>query len=86
MKPTTYSSSKHRSTHGRPAVATLGALSVAAIAWSQSSSPRPIAGQQTPQDLVNALHAAFGEHHARAVHAKGILLEGSFAPPSRPRH
>ena len=27
---------------------------------------------------MDALHVAFGEHHARAVHAKGILLEGSF--------
>jgi catalase len=35
---------------------------------------------ESSQDLVNALHTAFGEHHARAVHAKGILLEGSFTP------
>ncbi len=34
----------------------------------------------TPQDLVDDLHAAFGVHHARAVHAKGILLEGTFTP------
>lgn len=34
----------------------------------------------TPADLVNALHSAFGEHHARAVHAKGIIFEGSFTP------
>lgn len=33
-----------------------------------------------PGDLVNALHSAFGEHHSRAVHAKGIILEGSFIP------
>jgi catalase len=32
----------------------------------------------TPQDLVDALHAAFGEHRARAVHAKGLLLDGTF--------
>jgi catalase len=30
--------------------------------------------------MVNALHAAFGDHHARAVHTKGIVLEGSFTP------
>lgn len=31
-------------------------------------------------DLVKDLHAAFGDHHARAVHAKGVVLEGSFVP------
>ncbi len=36
--------------------------------------------KSTPADLVNALHSAFGEHHARAVHAKGIIFEGTFTP------
>ena len=31
-------------------------------------------------DLVNDLHAAFGVHKARAVHAKGVILEGTFEP------
>ncbi len=30
--------------------------------------------------MVDALHTAFGEHHARAVHTKGVMLEGTFAP------
>ena len=34
----------------------------------------------TPAQLVDALHAAFGDHHSRAVHAKGIVLEGEFTP------
>ena len=34
----------------------------------------------SPGQLVDALHAAFGEHHSRAVHAKGIILEGQFTP------
>lgn len=34
----------------------------------------------TPGQLVDALHAAFGDHHSRAVHAKGIILEGTFIP------
>jgi catalase len=34
----------------------------------------------SPKQLVDALHSAFGEHHARAVHAKGIILEGDFTP------
>ena len=39
----------------------------------------------TPAQQVEALHAAFGTHHARAVHAKGIILEGSFAPAPEAR-
>lgn len=35
---------------------------------------------QQPQDLVDALHTAFGRHHARAVHTKGVMLVGSFTP------
>lgn len=33
-----------------------------------------------PGEMVDALNAAFGKHHARAVHAKGIILEGTFKP------
>ena len=33
-----------------------------------------------PEQLVDGLRSVFGKHHARAVHAKGILLEGSFTP------
>ena len=36
--------------------------------------------QSTPGQLVDALHAAFGDNHSRAVHAKGIILEGTFTP------
>jgi catalase len=35
---------------------------------------------ESPAQLVDALHSAFGVHHARAVHAKGIILEGNFTP------
>ncbi len=34
----------------------------------------------SPGELVDALHSAFGTHHTRAVHAKGIILEGNFTP------
>ena len=34
----------------------------------------------SPGELVDALHSAFGTHPARAVHAKGIILEGAFTP------
>jgi catalase len=49
-------------------------------------TPRPAAaqdgtpGEASPRDMVDALHTAFGEHHARAVHTKGVMLEGTFAP------
>jgi len=35
--------------------------------------------------MVNALHAAFGEHHARAVHTKGLMLLGTFVPSPEAR-
>ncbi|HUO68083.1 MAG TPA: catalase family peroxidase, partial [Gammaproteobacteria bacterium] len=54
-------------------------LSIALSARPQSAPPGSL-HPQTPEDLVAALHAAFGQHHARAVHAKGILLEGVFKP------
>jgi catalase len=33
-----------------------------------------------PQQMVDALYSAFGDHHSRAVHAKGIIAVGSFEP------
>jgi catalase len=37
--------------------------------------------KSTPQEMVDALHSAFGKHpNARAVHAKGLILEGTFTP------
>lgn len=40
---------------------------------------------QTPSQMVDALHIAFGDHHVRAVHAKGRLLEGTFVPAPEAR-
>jgi catalase len=48
-------------------------LASAAPAWAEPP-------KETPLSMVEALHTAFGEHHARAVHTKGIVLEGSFTP------
>ena len=42
-------------------------------------------GHESPAGLVAALHDAFGAHHARAVHAKGIILEGTFTPTQEAR-
>ncbi|MGO4222805.1 catalase family peroxidase [Lysobacter sp. TAF61] len=30
--------------------------------------------------MVDALHTAFGDHHVRAVHAKGVMVTGTFTP------
>ncbi|MGE0007509.1 MAG: catalase [Parvibaculaceae bacterium] len=35
--------------------------------------------------MVEALHAAFGQHHARAVHTKGVIFEGTFTPAPEAR-
>jgi catalase len=46
-----------------------------------AAQPPPAgAGPASPQDLVDALHSAFGDHHVRAVHAKGVILMGTFVP------
>ncbi|MBV8916149.1 MAG: catalase, partial [Acetobacteraceae bacterium] len=42
-------------------------------------------GHESPAGLFAALHEAFGEHHARAGHAKGIVLEGVFTPAPEAR-
>lgn len=65
------------------ALTALAILGFAALipSRSQSQSPAPpFSTTASPGDLVDAFHAAFGEHHARAVHTKGILLEGEFTP------
>jgi len=37
--------------------------------------------QSTPTQLVDAINGVFGQHAgARAIHAKGVLLEGQFTP------
>lgn len=55
----------------------LGPLSLPAIAQDSE--------HVTPQQLVDALHKAFGNHHVRAVHAKGTVLEGHFTPAEEAR-
>lgn len=40
---------------------------------------------ETPASMVGALHSAFGERHVRAVHAKGIVLQGTFTPTTQAR-
>src|SRR3569833_653416 len=55
---------------------------VAAVSTCGLQAQTP--GQSSsPSQLVAALQSAFGEHHARAVHAKGIILEGKFTPDAQ---
>ena len=38
-----------------------------------------------PAQLVQDFHAAFGEHYARAVHTKGLILQGTYTPSAEAR-
>ncbi|TWC06887.1 catalase [Bradyrhizobium macuxiense] len=56
-------------------------LGFAGAAGAQTPSGAPAAQTSTPEQLVDALNGVFGKHPgARAVHAKGIVLEGTFTP------
>jgi catalase len=56
-------------------------ISVAIASGSlQNMQAQSQAQHASPDQLVDALHTAFGTHQARAVHAKGIILEGEFTP------
>jgi catalase len=46
---------------------------------------RSMAQDVDPAELVKDLHAIFGEHHARATHAKGVVLEATFEPTQEAR-
>ena len=50
-------------------------LEIAAIRPAIATTPRP-------EQMVDALYSAFGDHHSRAVHAKGIMAAGTFEPAS----
>jgi len=54
-------------------------------ASTQQIAPDLQAANETGAQLVQDLHAAFGAHHARAVHAKGVILEGRFEPSAKAR-
>jgi catalase len=55
------------------------AVATATASICSADDPAP-ATKRSPGQLVDALHEAFGTHPARAVHAKGIILEGTFTP------
>lgn len=52
---------------------TLGVALALGVTTSAGASPDPTPppAHSSPAQLVDALHTAFGQHHVRAVHAKG---------------
>ncbi len=54
------------------------ALPLLVLGLTMGSAAR--AQDDLPSHLVADLHTAFGTHHERAVHAKGVVLFGSFVP------
>jgi hypothetical protein len=46
--------------------------------------PRTVTDQTLPErlpaQLAQGFHGAFGDHHARAVHTTGVILQGRFEP------
>jgi catalase len=56
-------------------------LVIATASAAATVLPPPVV--ETPSSMVSTLHSAFGQHHCRAVHAKGTILEGSFTPTTQ---
>lgn len=68
----------HRSLHYASIMTVASLFGFVASVQSPAQNMTPSAA--SPLDMVNGLHTAFGEHHARAVHTKGVIAEGSFTP------
>jgi len=56
-------------------------LGLDALVFCGSSAAQDV----DPAELVKDIHAIFGEHHERAVHAKGVVLEATFEPTEQAR-
>lgn len=63
---------------------TRGAVAALVIGTVAAIQPTTVRAEDGAH-LVDDLHAAFGKHHARAVHAKGAILGGNFAPTEAAR-
>lgn len=53
-----------------------GAMTIPASVHAESKP----GATEPPAQFVDDFRSAFGTHHARAVHAKGVILEGTFTP------
>src|SRR3954464_8203865 len=56
-------------------------LGLDALALCRTSAAQDV----DPGELVKDIHAIFGEHHERAVHAKGVVLDATFEPSEEAR-
>lgn len=63
----------------------LGTPCLAQSTAPAAASAQPARAAETPLSMVTALHTAFGDHHARAVHTKGVVFEGTFTPAPEAR-
>jgi catalase len=85
--------SRHSTSFTGNALMAIGLLSLTMARAASAAQPAPVvtpsAGNpaatastnSTPTQLVDALNGVFGKQvHGRAIHAKGIVLEGSFTP------
>lgn len=75
-------SSSMKGCGGGSTSALIGAAAFLSLAVTAKAG---VPAKETPLSMVNALHTAFGEHHARAVHTKGTILIGSFTPSPEAR-
>ncbi|HVT52418.1 MAG TPA: catalase family peroxidase [Dongiaceae bacterium] len=65
----------------RIALATAICSGSAILALAQDASLQTASVTKTsPNQMMDAMHQAFGAHHDRAVHTKGIMLLGTFTP------
>ena len=62
------------------ATVAMASVALASPLLAQSFSPSSDPATETPLSMVEALHTAFGDHHDRAVHTKGVIFEGAFTP------
>jgi catalase len=82
VKPSPFS---HYATIASPSFPSIQICGLAiSVLMASASMPAFAEGadQPAPQQVVNALYSAFGDNHSRAVHAKGIMVEGMFEPAS----
>jgi catalase len=82
MTPETSSSSAGRSSGARAFAIATASAAAAVLPAAPAAADTPI---ETPSSMVGALHTAFGDHHVRAVHAKGTILQGRFTPAPQAR-
>ena len=69
-----------------PRTVTLKIAAFALSALAPLATSGPSAAQDVdPAELVQDIHAIFGDHHQRAVHAKGVVLDASFEPSDEAR-